>query len=180
MKRIRTFLFLLVLVSFVSTPLLYPQSASTTATPDAQLNTSGFPQWLRDLRRWEIIAFGVFPFAYFFASFGYDTYRFASNDWDRRFAPWPLNSAGTIEKTQEEHLITIGLAAGTALLIGLVDHGIMRARRNRMARESRNLQEGSPIIIRRPLFEDELEVSEVEPRILTEDNGLQTPETEFN
>ena len=174
MKRIRTLLFVLVLVSFIFSPVL---NAQTVATEGTHFDMTGFPQWARDLRRASIIAFGVFPFAYFFASFGHDSYRFASNEWDRRFAPWPLNSAGTVEKTHEEHIATIGLAAVTAIIISVIDHGIMRSRRNRLERENRDLPEGIPIIIRRPIYDDdtdtydpELSNDEIPDELLPESN----------
>ena len=151
MKGLRTFTFLLVFISFVFPTNLLAQTEPAVST---YFDMSGFPQWARDLRRGEIIAFGAFPFAYFFANFGFDAYRFATNDWDRRYAPWPFNASPTIEKTQSEMFMTIGLAAGTAILISLVDHGIMRARRNRLARESINLPEGSTVIIRRSSDEE--------------------------
>ena len=162
MERIRVFVFLFVLVCFVFSPNLMAQSSETT-----HFDMSGFPQWARDLRRWEIITFGAFPFAYFFANFGFDTYRMATNGWDRRFAPWPFNASATVEKTQSEMFMTIGLAAGTSILIALADYGIMRLRRNRLARESLSLPEGSTVIIQRSMSDDETDVS-----------GTETPETE--
>ena len=123
---------------------------------------TGFPQWSRDLRRASIIAFGSFPFMYLFANFAYDSGRLAANSWDMRYAPWPFNSAGTIEKTQGEKFLTIGIAAGSAVIIALVDQAIMLSRRNRQERESRNLPDGSPIIIRRPLHDDESEIISLE------------------
>ena len=116
---------------------------------------SEFPLWARDLRRGEIIAFGSFPFAYFFANFGYDTFRWSNNGWDNRYAPWPFNTAGTVEKTQEDKIAMIGIAAGIAVFIALVDHGIMRSRRNRLERQRMEIPIEAPIIIRTPLHAEE-------------------------
>ena len=115
---------------------------------------SEFPLWARDLRRGEIIAFGAFPFAYFFTNFGYDAYRWSNNSWDNRYAPWPFNTAGTVEKTQEDKIAVIGIAAGVAIAIALVDHGIMRSRRNRLERQRMEIQIEAPIIIRTPMNEE--------------------------
>ena len=169
MKRIRPFIFLLLLISFVSSPLLPAQSASADGT---YFDMSDFPLWARDLRRGEIIAFGAFPFAYILANFAFDSYRLATNGWDRRYAPWPFNASPTIEQTQGQKFMTLGLAAGTAIVIAVVDHGIMRARRNRLERENRNLPEESPIIIRRTMYGEEtdprdLDSSETEIRTET-------------
>ena len=123
---------------------------------------SEFPQWSRDLRRGSIIAFGIFPFAWLIANFGFDMYRYANNGWDRRYAPWPINAAGTISKTQDEMFMTIGFAAGTAVTFAIVDHAIMRSRRNRLEREISRIPEGVPVIIRRPIDEDEADMPDLE------------------
>jgi len=156
MKKAKLFIFFLVLVCFVSPNALIAQTAA------GHFDMTGFPQWARDLRRWEIIAFGAFPFAYFISRFGVDTLRFANNDWDRRFAPSPFNSGVRPERTQSEIFLTIGVAAGVAATIALVDHGIVRARRNRLAREERARQEEIQIIIRRSSDDDEAEALELE------------------
>ena len=116
---------------------------------------SEFPLWARDLRRGEIIAFGAFPFAYFFSNFGYDSIRWSNNGWDNRYAPWPFNSAGTIEKTMQDKAAVIGIAAGLAVFIALVDHGIMRSRRNALERQRMEIPIEAPIIIRTPLYAED-------------------------
>jgi hypothetical protein len=158
MKRTRLFFFVFVLLFFVSIFELHSQ----TTTPDAgmastQFDMTGFPLWAKDLRRGEIVAFGSFPFMYFFSNFGFDAYRWVNNGNDMRYAPWPFNSAGTVGKTTDEKFITLGIAAGGSILIALIDHGIMRYKRNRLERERRNLPDGNPVIIRRPLFDREEE-----------------------
>jgi hypothetical protein len=141
---------------FVSLFELYSQSSSTSAgMTSTQFDMSGFPLWAKDLRRGEIVAFGSFPFMYFFANFGFDTYCWLNHGNDMRYAPWPLNSAGTVGKTTDEKIMTLGIAAGGAVLIALIDYGIMRYKRSRLEREQLNLPDGTPIIIRRPLFDEE-------------------------
>ena len=147
---------LLVLLLLVSLPALRAQSSS--AEPgmiSTQFDTSGFPQWARDLRRGEIVAFGSFPFVYFLANFSVDMFRFGTNGWDRRYAPWPLDSAGSIGKTQDERILTLSVAAGGAVIIALVDFGIESYKRSKKDRDKRNLPEGTPIIIRKPMFDDD-------------------------
>ena len=131
------------------------QSSSTSGTElvSTQFDTTGFPHWAKDLRPGEIVAFGSFPFAYFFTHIIHDTYRTATHNWDRRYAPWPLKAAGAVELTQKEQFVTLGIAAGGAVLIAVADHLIVRYKRNKQQREIRNLPEGTPIIIRRPMEE---------------------------
>ena len=127
------------------------------------------PQWVRDLRRAEIVAFGSFPFMYFFSSFGVDTYRWAKNagmgfDADsRRYAPWPLASAGAVSKTDSEKIMTISIATGGAVLVALVDFSIERIKRSRLEKEIRSLPPGTPIIIRKPLYGEETPPNEETP-----------------
>jgi len=158
MKKKRFFFFLFTLLVFVSLFKAYSQTNTADAgMTSTQFDMTGFPRWAKDLRRGEIVAFGSFPFMYFFANFGYDSYRWANNGNDMRYAPWPFNSAGTVGKTTNEKIITLGIAAGGSILIALVDHGIMRYKRYRVEKERSRLPDGSPVIIRRPLFNTETE-----------------------
>ncbi|MDR0496114.1 MAG: hypothetical protein LBH42_00710 [Treponema sp.] len=141
---------------------LHSQTASTGTS--TYFDMSGFPQWSKDLRRAEIIAFGSFPFAYFFSNFFYDAYRWSNNGWDNRYAPWPFNSSAAVGQTQSEKVMTLWIAAGGAVLIALVDYGIMRYKRTLLERESRNIPEGTPVIIRRPLSGEKED---------TQDNGAE-------
>jgi hypothetical protein len=135
---------------------LHAQSSSGTVNPAAgQFDMTGFPLWAKDLRRGEIVAFGSFPFAYFFTNFFYDTYRSATHGWDMRYAPWPLKPAGSIGKTQDEEFLTLGIAAGGAVLIAVADHLIVRYKRSKAEEQLRRLPPGTPIITRRPMDEDD-------------------------
>jgi hypothetical protein len=151
MIKKKAFFFVLIFCGLVLE--VYSQTGNIMASN--QFDMSGFPLWAKDLRRAEIVAFGSFPLMYFFSNFGFDTYRWGNHGNDMRYAPWPFNSAGTIEKTTNEKIITLGIAAGGAVLISLIDYGIMRYKRSRLEREQGNLPDGSPIIIRRPLYDEE-------------------------
>jgi hypothetical protein len=146
------FVFVLVFFSF-SAGEVFAQTSSSAGT-STYFDMTGFPLWTRDLRRGEIVAFGSFPFAYFFTNFFYDTYRTAAHGWDRRYAPWPLKPAGSIGRTQDEEFLTLGIAAGGAVAIAIVDHIIVRYKRNKLEEEIRRLPAGTPIIVRRPLDEE--------------------------
>ena len=116
---------------------------------------TGFPQWSRDLRRGSIVAFGSFPFMYLFSNFAFDSFRLVNNSWDMRYAPWPFTAAGGAGHSQSDRFRVLGLAVTSAVIVAVIDHGIVRHRRNRLAREARALAPGAPIIIRTPLHEEE-------------------------
>ena len=130
---------------------LRAQSSTTTTTTTQGFDMTDMPQWAKDLRRGEIVAFGTFPFTLFFSGFLMDTYRTASNDWDRRYAPFPFTAAGSVSMTQNERLLTLGFAVGGSILIAVVDHLVVRYRRNKLAQEILSQSPGTPIIIRQPM-----------------------------
>jgi hypothetical protein len=158
-KKALCFVFLL----FIFLMGLYAQATTIddSSMVSTKLDTSNLPRWAKDLRRAEIVAFGSFPFMYFFTNFGVDTYRWATNaglgfDMEsRRYAPWPFVSAGAIDKTQSEKVLTLSIAAGGAVLVALVDFGIEQIKRSRLEREIKSLPPGTPIIIRKPINSEE-------------------------
>jgi hypothetical protein len=123
-----------------------------TAIPSlSQPETPEFPQWTKDLRRAEIIAFGTFPFTMFTATFAMDTWRTSRHNWDARYAPWPFKTAGAIEMTNREHEIVIAAAGISSLVLALTDFVIVQAKRHKARQRALQIPEGSPIIIKRPL-----------------------------
>jgi hypothetical protein len=123
----------------------------------ADPNTSIFPQWVRDMRRWEIVAFGTFPFSLFIATFTIDMIRWNNaNGMDfstegRRYAPWPFKSAGAVGMTNAEFTGTLFLAAGLSITVALVDMFIVRSRRNNEQRLFESVPSGVVEIDRRPI-----------------------------
>jgi hypothetical protein len=117
-----------------------------------------FPQWAKDLRRAEIVAFGSFPFTLFLATFSMDTYRASQHDWDARYAPWPFKGAGSINMSTDEYLLSIGLAAAGSVALSLTDYFIVLAKRRKNEKALKNLPDGTPIITRNPWPAEESEV----------------------
>ncbi|MCL2479038.1 MAG: hypothetical protein FWF22_06025, partial [Treponema sp.] len=150
-KSIRSVLFVVFAVVFLLffTGGIFAQSSPTT--PAAGFDMTGSPQWAKDLRRGEIVAFGSFPFTFFFSSFFMDTYRYVSNNQDIRYAPWPFKPAGAVDMTYDQQMLTIGIAASGAIVIALVDHLILKYNRDRETQKQLSMPPGTPIIIRRPM-----------------------------
>jgi hypothetical protein len=148
MKRRKAFVLLVLFCAHTA----YSQSSSTSgvSVKTAEPPKTVYPQWVRDLRRAEIVAFGSFPFMMFFSILGMDLYRSATHDWDSRYYPWPAKGPGSIDMNTDEHLLTLGIAATGSLVFALADHLILRYKRARAERQRLNLPEGDVIILRRP------------------------------
>jgi len=136
--------------------LLIPQfeaAAQSTSMPNV-FDMTGFPQWARDLRRFDIITFGSFPFSMFIVTFATDMFRWYNangmNFNDLRYAPWPLKSAGAVEMTAEEYQRTILIAAGVSAVFALTDFIILRIRRSNERRRVERRPSGSFNINRGP------------------------------
>jgi hypothetical protein len=158
----RSFSLKMMCILFITVLSIFMQGHAEAQT-SSSFDMTGFPQWTKDLRRGEIVAFGSFPFAYFFTNLTIDTYRCATHGWDRRYAPWPVKSAGAVELTQKEQLRNLGIAASGAVLIAVVDHLIVRYKRNKAEEQIRSLSPGTPIIIRKPLDAEGAVIEETPP-----------------
>jgi len=114
-----------------------------------------FPQWAKDLRRYDVIAFGIFPFCIFFVNVSTDLIRWNQMngmDWGgREYAPWPIKTAPAYERTTDEHFQNIMMAAGLSLSIALVDLLIVKLRDLRERRRLESLPAGSFTIERTSL-----------------------------
>jgi len=134
MKKI-FFLIILVSLLFNAVYKTEAQSLSTTKPTESTYKTSDLPQWVKDFRRFDIIAFGIFPFSMFFVTTATDLIRwknannFNFSEEGRRYAPWPLKSAGAAELSNEEFKKTIYIAAGVSLGLALIDLTIVNIKR---------------------------------------------------
>jgi hypothetical protein len=131
---------------------LHGQTQTSAATQAVnQFDTSDFPQWGKDLRRFEIIAFGTFPFTMFSATFAMDTWRASNHNWDGRYMPWPLKTAGAVDRTVREHEIVLMAAGISSLALAMVDMVIVQIKRHNVRQRALQLPGGTPIITKRPL-----------------------------
>ena len=115
-------------------------SASDRAKAAATKTETGpreFPQWAKDLRRGEIIAFGAYPIAIFFSRIFLDLYRMSQNNWDRRYAPWPATAAGGPGLTENELKALFGIAAVVSVTVSVADHLIVKHKRSKAAKAAK-------------------------------------------
>jgi len=125
----------LVLVAALLLALPAVPAAAADPTPE-EYGPEEFPQWMRDLRRGEIVAFGSLPFTLFFVTLGYDGVRYLvhSSDLDAaRYAPWPFRSTNPVPYSSGE---TIGVGLGVlacSIAVAVADYLIGRSRERRAA-----------------------------------------------
>ncbi|GHV41031.1 hypothetical protein AGMMS49546_16080 [Spirochaetia bacterium] len=152
MKGVLKWAVLLALMLTIRNTGAFAQTTTTSGTisPNTEIDTKEFPLWAKDLRRGEIVAFGTFPFTMFAATFALDTWRWANNNMDQKYAPWPFKSAGAVNMTTEEHERTMLIAAAASVTLALTDYVIVRVKRYKQAQKASKLPAGSPIIIERP------------------------------
>ena len=102
----------------------------------APYEAAEFPDWTNDLRRAEIVAFGALPLTIFYAQFAIDCKRFADAGWDRRYAPWPLKSAGAVAMTVDESLGALAAGCLGAVAVAVLDFFLNRAQKAATLRRS--------------------------------------------
>jgi len=118
------------------------------------------PQWVKDLRRWEIVAFGSIPFTMLTATFAMDMYRWQdANGMDfseegRRYAPWPMKSTGAIVMKSKEQETVFVIAAGLSVGIAMADLVITQIKRYQARKKAEALPVGTVIITRKPWSEE--------------------------
>ena len=121
MKRLVT---IILLFAFLVFPLA-AQSQNPPVPPDdtapVPYGPDEFPGWSRSLRRTEIIALGLFPFAYLFTSLVYDTGRYAMHNYDGRYAPGPFRSADSVGRTSADSRNVIMISISLSALLAVID-----------------------------------------------------------
>jgi hypothetical protein len=148
MKKI-FFLMILFSLLFSVTHKASAQSLSTTHPTESTYKSSELPQWVKDFRRFDIITFGIFPFSMFFVTTVTDIIRWRDanglefTEQGRRYAPWPLKSAGAVEMTNEEYVRTIYIAAGVSLGLALIDLTIVNIKRAIERKRMESMPSGS-------------------------------------
>jgi len=118
------------------------------------------PQWAKDIRRWEIVAFGSVPFTMLIATTAMDISRWNKansmdfSDEGRRYAPWPLKSAGAVVMTRKEIETTLLIAGSLSIGVAIADQIIVQIKRHSARKRAEALPVGTAIITRKPLFEE--------------------------
>ena len=181
----KKFFFLVILSLFLVFPVFRVMAQDAASMSSTSFDMTGFPQWSKDLRRGEIVAFGSFPFALFTTTFIMESYRWNAeanmdfSDEGRRYAPWPFKSAGGYDMTNDERELTLAAAAGLSAAVALTDFIIVQIKRQKERRRTENIPSGTAIVTRKP-YTDPWQDSEgaADPGDITENapSGAATPE----
>jgi hypothetical protein len=153
MKKSAVFVLFLVILTEIT---VVAQTASTTnlGLPSTSFDMTGMPQWTKDLRRAEIVAFGSFPFTMFLATEIMDSFRYFNNGNNPAYAPWPFKAAGAVEMSAQEHKQVLLYAALGSVAISLADFVIVQVKRSSARKRALSLPHGTPIIIKTPLNDE--------------------------
>ncbi|MDR2468038.1 MAG: hypothetical protein LBD22_03665 [Spirochaetaceae bacterium] len=131
---------------------VFGQSTVTAGTTEEKAETVTFPQWAKDFRRADIVAFGVFPFAWLVTVISVDLYRSAQHNWsDARYYPWPMTADNPVPWTNDEYKAALLIAGAMAISIAITDFIIVKIKRNKAAARARAFTPDPPTIIRTPL-----------------------------
>jgi hypothetical protein len=95
-----------------------------------------FPQWVKDVRRAEVILIGTIPFTFFLANEIFDIYQYVNMDFDYTYTPWPFKSPEAPPYTEEEKMGIIITAVSISASLALIDYIIVR-----MTREKKKIPE---------------------------------------
>jgi len=150
----KNFIFFVLISVFLLSPVLRAEAQSNTDTntdtSSKVFDTTGFPQWVKDMRRWDIIAFGVFPFALFFTTMANDLNRWNNHNRDNRYAPWPFKPAGAVEMTTAEFNRVLLQAACVAAAVAFTDLIIVLIKRNNERKRLESKSKSSAVIDIKP------------------------------
>ena len=108
-----------------------------------------FPQTLKDIRRFEIITLGAFPFVTLDTTLSYSTYRYARNNFDEAYRPNIFAQSSFSQDEQRGILLT---SAGISLGIGITDLVVQIIKRNTKKRKKVINYDDIAVI---PISEDE-------------------------
>jgi hypothetical protein len=118
----------LVLIAVVFVLIVAAASAQDETPTPEEYTEEEFSEWLHDLRRAEIVLVGSFPITMFVTVFAYDIIRYASNEFQPEYAPWPFKGPNAVGLEDEERRGVLiagvsisGLLALADFLLGMAD-----------------------------------------------------------
>ena len=141
----------LLLLCVIAFPCRSKEAKDTTPVP---YTDDEFPQFMKDLRRAEIVSFGALPFVTLTSTIVYSSARYAQHGFDSAYFPNPFAKASASNgySTAEQAGILL-TSAGISVGIGLTDLLVSVIRR-KAAKKKLERKEKAPIVVT-PIAEDE-------------------------
>ncbi|MDR2864669.1 MAG: hypothetical protein LBV68_03555 [Spirochaetaceae bacterium] len=178
---IKMLLFSVFLFSTAQIPLHSQESISDRIIAERPLEEKPFefPQWAKDIRRVDIITFGVFPFAWFFSSLLVDLQRCAENDWNSAYYTSIGSSSNAIAWGDGEYIKTLCIAGALSVTVALVDLFIVKIKRSEAQKKAEAAVKNEPEIQRRPLNAVPLSgINSILPRNMVSENNAEDQKRE--
>jgi hypothetical protein len=136
-----------------------------------------FPQWAKDFRRADIIAFGVFPFAWFISALAIDVQRMAEHNWDKSYYTGLFtqllnpDSSSVHAWSGDEYRNSFAISGILCASVAITDFMIIKIKRSNAEKKVRARQAAEPDIRHTPLRGVPLsEIDSIPPLIQPEGN----------
>ena len=122
------------LISFlIILAFLSPAYSATSSTTPEPYHDNEFPQFLKDIRRFEIVTLGALPFVSIQTTLTYSTFQYVNHDFSSAYFPNPFAASSYSQDEQVGLLLTsLGICVG----IGLTDLIIQLVKRNKSRKRS--------------------------------------------
>ncbi|MBD5440011.1 MAG: hypothetical protein HDR33_03150 [Treponema sp.] len=128
------------LVMLVSCVSLFPLAADDFTVEDAEpYDTKATPQWLKDLRRGEIITLGSWPFTLLLTAFGFSLGECFSHNFDSSYIKNPFVLSGSDYSRSETTRILL-TSLGVSVGVGVVDLVVNIVRRKKAGKKNDSQQ----------------------------------------
>ena len=148
---------IILLSTVLAATLLYPTRAadsSATSTEDDSdeaepYDLSEFPQWTKDLRRFEIVSLGSVPFVMFSVATAFSSYLYFSGESQQFINPFARSSY-----SEKEQMQIFFISIGTGVFIGLTDLTINIIKRRTERKRAMRIKAAEDQIIVVPFKDD--------------------------
>ena len=145
LSRMRHFHFIFVVLIFsLFSPLqVFSQSSENDDSIPEPYDENEFPQWSKDLRRFEIVSLGAVPFVTISVNLGYSAYQYFSGNSSTFETPFTKGSSFS----EGEQMKIFCASVGAGFLIGFSDLAINLIKRHNEKKHKQKILESQDQII---------------------------------
>lgn len=150
MKNFHFILTVFILSLFLPLQVFSQSSENTDSTPEPYAENE-FPQWSKDLRRFEIVSLGAVPFVAISVNLGYSAYQYFSGNSSTFETPFTKGTSFT----EGEQMKIFCASIGAGVIIGFSDLAINLVKRHNEKKRQQKILESHDQIIVVPFQESE-------------------------